>query len=379
MLGRRLSERAKSLSTPGLLGWGGFCWGTESVNVPEFDVPKELEGERFTLTLLDSHHFRLTQTDLDNPIEGEVGKTLDVEQSVGRIHLLVAQMHGKPGARFNLVRESRLKTLTELRQKLNVQQKGKQSNIITASLRGSDPQQIAAILNRISQAYVAQNVKRTAAEAEKSSQFLEGLLPELKQRLESAETRYNAVRNQHGTFDVSLEAQTYLQQSVSTQSRLLELQQQQADLAGRYTPNHPAVMALEREIGEIKRNIGDVDVRLKRLPDVEQQTVSLMRDVGVDQSIYVATLNNIQQLKLVAAGKVGDVRQVDEARIPEEAIWPRVPLVMGLAAIFGLMLGIGAAFTREWFYGGITDTHEIERYTDLSVYGTIPLSATEIL
>lgn len=244
ILGWRVAAHAKSISKPGLLGLGGFCWGTESIRVSEFDVPNALEGERFKLTLLEGRRFRLTQSDLDQPIEGEIGKALDVEQSIGHVRLSVTGLQGRPGATFNLTRESKLKTLTDLQRKLNVQQKGKQSNIITASLRGDNPQRISAILNEISQAYVAQNVKRKAAEAEKSSQFLEGLLPALRQNLEVSEKRYNAMRDQRGTFNVGLEAQTYLQESVAAQSGLLELQQKQTDLSTIYTSNHPAVVAL---------------------------------------------------------------------------------------------------------------------------------------
>ncbi|CAE6765354.1 Tyrosine-protein kinase wzc [Paraburkholderia nemoris] len=374
LIGWRIADSAKSLSNPGLLGWGGFCWGTESIDVREFDVPKDLEDERFKLTLLDNHRFRLTQSDLDAPIEGTIGKPVDVDQSVGHLHLLVADVRAKPGAAFNLIREPKLKTLTNLQEKLNMQQKGKQSDIITGALRGGDPKQISAILNQIGEAYVAQNVKRKAAEAEKSSQFLESLLPGLKHDLEVAEKRYNAMRDRRGTFDVSLEAQTFLQESVATQSGLLDLQQRRADLATRYAPGHPAIVALDQQIDTMKAKLGDVNSRVKRLPNLEQDTVSLMRDVQVDQDIYVGTLNNIQQLKLVAAGKVGNVRQVDDARLPEEAVWPKKPLVIGLAAIAGLMLGIGTAFAREMLYGGVTDAQDIERYAGLNVYGTIPLS-----
>jgi tyrosine-protein kinase Etk/Wzc len=374
LIGWRIADSATSLSNPGLLGWGGFCWGTESIDVREFDVPKDLQDKRFRLTLLENHRFRLTQSDLDAPIEGVIGKPVDVDQSVGHLHLLVADVHAKPGASFNLTRHPKLKTLTDLQEALKIQQKGKQSDIITGALRGGDPKQISAILNQIGEAYVAQNVKRKGAEAEKSSQFLESLLPGLKHDLEAAEKRYNAMRNQRGTFDVDLEAQTFLQESVATQTSLLDLQQKRADLATRYALGHPGIVATDQQIDEMKAKLGDVNSRMKRLPNLEQDAVSLMRDVQVGQDIYVNTQNNIQQLKLVAAGKVGNVRQVDYARVPEEQAWPKPLLVIGLAVIAGLIFGIGAAFAREMLYGGVSDAQDIERYAGLNVYGTIPFS-----
>ncbi len=102
---------------------------------------------------------------------------------------------------------------------------------------------------------------------------------------------------------------------------------------------------------------------MKSLPDLEQDTLRLMRDVQVNNDLYVGLLNNMQQLKLVKAGKVGNVRLVDNARIPEEAVKPKKPLVVALAAVLGVMLGVVVAFVRNALYGGITDAQDIEQHT----------------
>ncbi|WP_144107895.1 polysaccharide biosynthesis tyrosine autokinase [Paraburkholderia sp. BCC1886] len=379
LIGRFIAGAATSLSHPGLLGVGGFCWGAESIDVDQFDVPSALESKRFKLTLLDHGRFRVTQSDLDAPIEGVIGQPLVADQSVGQIRLLVTHISGNPGAAFTLTRNSRLLTLEALQKKLTVEQKGKQSDIITATLRGHDPQQTSAILNAVGAAYVAQNIKRKAAEADKSAAFLEGLLPGLKHDLENAEKRYNAYRNTQGTFDVGLEAQTLLQESVAWQTSLLTLQQKRAELVSSFSVDHPSVRAIDQQIAAMQGRLNSVDGRIKLLPNLQQGAVTLMRDVQVNTDVYLGALNNLQQLKLVAAGKVGNVRQVDDARVPEEPVQPKKPLVIGLALIGGLMLGIGAAFAREQFYGGLTDVQDIERYAGLNVYGTIPYSSAQKL
>ncbi|WP_025597703.1 polysaccharide biosynthesis tyrosine autokinase [Burkholderia sp. WSM2230] len=377
LIGWLIADQDKSLSNPGLLGMGGFCWGGESIAVDQFEVPSDLVGKRFKLTLLDNSRFRLTQSDLDSPIEGVIGEPIVSNQSIGQFRLLVSHISGKPGAVFSLTRYSKLLTLEALQKKLTVEQKGKQSDIITASLRGRDPQQITAILNSLGGAYVAQNIKRKAAEADKSAAFLEGLLPGLKHDVEQAEQRYNAYRNSKGTYDLGLEAQTLLQETVAWQTNLLTLQQKRAELSSGYSPDHPSVRAVEQQIAAMKARLQAVDGRIKSLPNLEQGTVALMRDVQVNTDVYLGALNNLQQLKLVSAGKVGNVRQVDTARVPEEPVQPKKPLVIGLALIAGLMIGVATAFAREHFYGGITDVQDIERYAGLSVYGAVPYSAEQ--
>lgn len=186
LIGAWVASRAKQLSEPGLFGLGGYTWGTELIDVDGFDVPEALEGQPFKLTALGNGRYRLENKSLDTPIEGVVGEPLEAKQSVGTIQLLVNTLAAKAGAAFELQRDSRLKTLEMLQDKLKISEKGKQSGIIGASLEGKNPALTAAIMNQIATEYVAQNIKRKAEEAERSLVFLDGLLPQLKLQLERA-------------------------------------------------------------------------------------------------------------------------------------------------------------------------------------------------
>lgn len=86
----------------------------------------------------------------------------------------------------------------------------------------------------------------------------------------------------------------------------------------------------------------------------------------------------MQQLKLVKAGKVGNVRLVDGAAVPEEPVKPKKLTVTALAGVLGVVLGVVAAFVRNTLFGGITDPQDIEEHTGLSVYATVPLSDVQI-
>jgi len=378
LVGGGVSRRAKGLSEPGLFGLGGYAWGKESIKATLFDVPEELEDETFRLTALGDGRFRLEQNSLDQPIEGRVGEPVDVKQTIGQISLLVTELKAKPGIAFNLVRKSKLKTLERLQDQLKIAEKGKQSGIIGASLEGSDRRLTAAILNEIGGEYVAQNIRRKSAEAEKSLIFLGNLLPQLKQELDRAEVKYNEMRNKRGTFDLSEEGKAYLRESVDSDTALLELKQKRSELLTRFRPDHPAMQALDQQIAGMAAKSASIAGRVKGLPDLEQDTLRLMRDVQVNNDLYVGLLNNMQQLKLVKAGKVGNVRLIDGAAVPEEPVKPKKALVIVLAIVLGSMLGIVVAFIRNALYGGITDPQDIERHSGLNVYATVPLSQAQL-
>lgn len=378
VIGEWIASRSKRLSEPGLFGFGGYVWGTEAIRVAAFGVPEELEDEKYKLIALGDGRFRLEQDDLDQEIEGRVGIPIEAKQELGTIHLLVSELKAKPGAVFTLVRHSKLKTLEKLQDDLKIAEKGKQSGIIGASLQGKNPVLTAAILNEIGDEYVAQNIKRKAAEAEKSLVFLGDLLPQLKSELERAEASYNSMRNKRGTFNLSEESKAYLQDSVATETRLLELKQKRAELVTRFASGHPSLLALDQQIAALNAKVNDMTKQMKSLPDLEQDTLRLMRDVQVNNDLYVGLLNNMQQLKLVKAGKVGTVRLVDAAAVPEEPVRPKKSIVIALAMTLGVMLGVVVAFVRNALYGGVTDPLDIERHTGLNVYATVPLSQMQV-
>ncbi len=377
-VGSWIAGRNKTLSNPGLFGMGGYAWGAESLKIATFDVPKVIEGETLKLTTLANGAFQLDYADFDQPIRGQVGTPLQVTQGIGTVRLLITELHAKPGAAFKLVRNSQPKTVLKLQEDLTIEAKGKQSGIIGASLRGRDPELTATIVNQIGQEYVTQNVERKTAEAQSSLSYLEGQLPRLKANLSVSEQRYNDLRNSRGTFNLSQEGTAFLQQSVASDTELADLKQKQAELLTRFAPGHPVLRALEKQIAAASAKSGSIATRMKALPDLEQSSLRLTRDLQVANDTYINVVNNVQRLQLVKAGKVGTVRQIDYANIPEEPVKPRKAMVLALAAMIGLMLGVVVAFVRDGLFGGLTNAHEIEQHAGLKVYSTVPFSPAQV-
>jgi len=379
LIGALIARHNLELSEPGLLGMGGYAWGSEKIDADVFNVPQVLETETFKLTNLGKGRYSLASSAFDQVFEGTVGKTEKFTVAAGVIELHVAQMQAKPGIVFKLVRNSRLKTIQDLQDQLNIAEKGKQSGVIGAELLGPDPYLVSATMNEIGRQYVQQNVERKSAEATKSLDFLDGQLPELKAELDKAENLYNALRERVGTIDMGEEAKLVLQQSVSTDTQILELRQKRKDLSTRFADSHPSILAIDRQIGALQSEQGKISGRIKTLPNSEQDVLRLMRDVTVNTSLYTGLLNNIQQLKLLKAGKIGNVRVVDSAALPEIPVIPKKPLVFALALLLGLFFGVVTAVLRNILYGGVSNPEDIERHAGLSVYSTVPLSDAQQL
>ena len=374
VIGNWLARQNDDLSTPGLLGFGGYGWGGERIDVQRFDVPQDLESKRFTLTVADATHYRLSGSDLDQPFTGQVGRLEIIPSPYGNLSLLVNSVRGNPGAQFILKRYSKVKTIENLQDNLDVQEKVKQSGILIAALQDTNARRVSDLLNAIATQYVAQNVERKSAEAAQSLKFLDTQLPQIKSRLEIAQARYTAMRDRRGSIDMTEEAKLSLGQAADAKTRLLELQQRREELLLRFSPTHPAIRAIDEQLASLQRFTDNTAAQLKLLPDAQQDIVRTMLEVQVNTDLYTSLLNNFQQLQLVKAGKTGNVRLVDTAIVPEDPVKPKRLLVVLGSFLAGAFLGVVVAFVRNMLFRGISDPNEIERRSGLHVYSTIPLS-----
>jgi len=377
LLGSWVARGKTEISNPGLFGLGGYVWGAEKIHVSTFVIPAQFEGEKFVITATGTNTYSLTHDDSGLTSDGQVGETLLIKSPDGEIRMHVDQLTAQPGAQFVVTRDAMLATVEQLQKSLTIAEKGKQSGVIGVSLEGTDRTKTAATLNEIGEVYIRQNVERKSAEAEKSLVFLEKQLPELKRSLEQAEATYNQMRNSRGTVDLGEEAKSILQQSVVSQTRLVELKQRRDELLTRYQESNPLVQAVNQQMRTLNNEIGSVNSRIKKMPSIEQDVLRLTRDIKVNTELYTSLLNSSQQLKLVKASKVGNVRLLDEAVIPLRPVRPQRSIVVIVAVLLGFIAGITSAFIRRSFFGGIEDPSEIERMLGLTISAAVPHSARQ--
>ena len=377
LVGAWLAARATEPSDPGFLGMAGYVNGNEKLEVAQLQAPTSLEGERLTVTL-DAQGYSVQTDDGDALGKGQVGQPLTFIFEGRPGTLLVSAAIGKPGAQFYLTANSRLAVTEALQRDMNIVEQGKQSGVIRSSLQGASPVRIAAVLNEVGALYVRQNIERKAAEAEKSLTFLNTQLPQLRKELESSEEKFNQFRNKNAVFDLSSEAKVLLDQAVMLRVKLLELQQKREELSARFTPAHPSIQVLDTQIKEVSSQIGGLESRGKTFPNVEQDLLRLTRDVKVNNELYTGLLNSFQQLRLVKEGKVGNVRLVDVAAVPEKPVKPQRSTVVGLALVLGLLAGLALAFLRNSLKPGLKSPDDIETRLGLHVFANVPHSEPQV-
>ncbi|MPW17414.1 polysaccharide biosynthesis tyrosine autokinase [Paraburkholderia sp. CNPSo 3157] len=375
VIGRVIARNTEGHSRPGIFGKGGYAWGDESIDVTRFDVPRRYEGHTYSLIVLQNGQFRLSGNGLADPVTGHVGIENIFSTPYGPIVLTIKKIVGEEGVYFDLVDRSRLQTADALRHDLQITEQGNKSGVLAATLEGANPALLSATLNEIAKQYTEQNAERRAVHAESALEFLESQLPAMKRRVEQAEEKYTTYRNRQSIVDVDEEGKLLLKQSAAAETTLLELQQKRQEMAAHYTPNHPAVSLVDRQMEVVRKGIADLDQKIRSVPEREQGTLALMREVRVSTSLYAGMLENMAELRLLKSSKMGSVRLVDEAQIPEIPVKPKRSVILLGSAVLGLFFGAGAALLRSKLHDGVTDVRLLEQDTGFAVCGVVPFSA----
>ncbi|MEZ8136708.1 polysaccharide biosynthesis tyrosine autokinase [Vibrio splendidus] len=356
----------------------GFARLTGDINhiaVSRFTLPSYANGFAHTIQIVDAEQgtYQLVRDDERVILQGKVGELATADD----YSLFVAGFESHNDFEFSIGQRSRLEAIEWLKASLSLSEQGKQTGILKLSFEGENKQQISEILNHISQIYFLQNVERNSAEAEKSLEFLESHLPGIKSELTGYEDVLNNYRQKNESIDLGLEAQSTLKVMVELEAQLNELTFKESEISQRFTKDHPAYKAL---LDKRKTLLGEKDrlnKQVQKLPKTQREVLRMTRDVEVNQQIYIQLLNKVQELSIIKAGTVGNVRILDDAQAYARAVKPKKPLIVVLATLLGGMLSVAFVLVKAAFHRGVESPDQIEQI-GLPVYAAVPKSDLQI-
>lgn len=343
-----------------------------SLDVERFMVPSALLGKPLLLTMGPNETWTLSSQDLPGQAQGRIGLPLDSAANPFHASLFIASAeHAPAGTRFVLTRVDPLAAIEGLQSHLLAAEVGKNTGIVKLSFTGYDPVLAAQTLNDIDDIYVRQNVEQKSEEAQKTLEFLQDQLPDIKDTLEHSEERLNEYRSKHGDIDLDAQTQQALDQQVAVQQKLSDLDEKRKEAARLFRSSHPSVAVLDSVSALYRNQAAQQETALRNMPLQQQELVRLMRDVQVNTQLYTNLLNNSQQLKVVKAGEVGNVRVVDSALPTLNPEQPKKNVVVLLSLMLGLFAGAGGVLVWRMFQGGVEDPRVVEKELGLPVYATV--------
>lgn len=120
------------------------------------------------------------------------------------------------------------------------------------------------------------------------------------------------------------------------------------ELYSQLIQNRLKLSILEAKLSTLRSSIQDVEKKLKKLPLIEQEYLTLERDYKVKQNLYTVLVQKYEELKLSAASMETNTPQIiDPPHVPDVPSKPEKKLTLGIGGVTGLFLGIISVFLRE--------------------------------
>lgn len=350
------------------------------IEVKEFDLPAQYVNKNYSLVYDREKHYQLYDSEKKLILMGRIGELVTGKD--GTIHLLINSIIAPLHTRFNIKKIPPLKVVESLKNKLNVLDLGTKldrTGVLRLSLIDPNPEKVVLILNDIGQTVQAKDIESNAIEASKTLEFLYQQLPITKLDLEKAETLLNQYRAKSRKIDIKLQSKYLLEKLTGFDEQLSTLKIDRIDKLQAYTSEHPIIIALNTKIREINAERHKLEVQLTKLPASDQVAVNLMRDVQVKSSLYTLLLKKIQELQVIKAGIVSNVRILSKASVPYEALPMKRGKTILLFAFTGLFLSVLIIFIRKVMYACVEDPHWGERNIGLTNLAIVPYSKEQSL
>lgn len=335
-------------------------------------IPELARAEKWMARAVDENTYEVISPEEQVILEGKVGEMYKAAYAGDTLNIHVSKMLAKPGQEFILSQSGMLGAIAALKNGLKVAEKGKKSGIIEASFNHRYPDRAASILNTVAKTYLRQNVEMRSAEAAKTLEFLEKQLPGVKAKLDSVEKILADYRHSIGSVDMTGETSAHLNKESAIQSQILELEQQKQAAMRLFKEEHPSVQTLIRQQNRLRAELGKLKKNAEKMPLTQQEVARLKEDVAVNNEIYTTMLNNIQQLRVVRAGEVGNVRIVDFAQINGAPSKPKKMNIIICSVAASFMLGVLLVFLLRMMHNGVRSVTDIERETNTSVLARVP-------
>ena len=166
-----------------------------------------------------------------------------------------------------------------------------------------------------------------------------------------------------------------------------------------YTEMHPDVQKASQNISNLKRSIRNAlenNIRqltqrkmsisgiiekfnksISSLPKQERELSRLTRFYSIDEKIYSFLLEKKAETAILKSSTISKSRLLDEAIEGKLPIKPKRSLIVLVGIILGIIVGLAYAFLREFFNNTVKNSDDVERLSDVPIYGIVPNANTK--
>jgi capsular exopolysaccharide synthesis family protein len=328
---------------------------------------------------------------------------------------------------------------TVISQNLEVKQINPNAPLIEISYLDNIPTRANNYVNALANSFINQS---TVAKNEQNSRiltFIDEQLASIKGRLKASENRLESYKVANKVVEPSVEASTYIEKLANIEIELSEsllkeklvsnlisfarhnnnldsiapalmelkdqptlqlitslqgLELKKEDLSIEFTNQHPQIIAIEKQMYNIREKIllnirnlkanirqrtdtfkkekKSYENKIKTLPTKEKKLVNIKRDYHVSSTMYNYLLKKKTENEILMVSTLSDYKIIDYAHISNAPIKPKRSLILMASLFIGLLIGSLLAVILQGMNRKINSKESLESLTDLPLYGIIP-------
>ena len=133
----------------------------------------------------------------------------------------------------------------------------------------------------------------------------------------------------------------------------------------------------DSQIKQLQANMARIESQINSAPLGEQQYSDLLRERDLAKEKYVNLSGKLNQAEIsqdLERLNQGDrLELLDPPSVPQTPTEPKRPLVIGMGAGLGLLLGVVIAGAREMKDTSLKNLKDVRAYTQIAILGSVPL------
>ncbi len=368
---------------PVKFGLSHYAWGGEKIKVAFFSPPFDDRMQEYTLIAKNSGHYVLFSPDGRFILNGKVGQ---IElNSTENVSILVTDLSARSGTPFYVEKRSETDVLLNMRNALKTMELSPPSStggqlgagetgLIQLSVNSTNPTAAKTMINAIIQLTANQNSKQQASKNQKLLDFIQKQLPIAQRNLSASESALNLYQAKSGVLNLSEQSRMLLTQITQIDNQITLNEMNQATLLQTYTEKDPIIQNINLKQHLLTLQKLKIQNELADLPMKDQQAIDLMRNVKVQNSIYILLLNKYQQTLLTKTEITSQVTILNDAQIPDEPMPAHSLLILLASLLLGLIIGSLIVLSFHLLGGRISDPYWSEKELGIHTLAIIPFS-----
>ena len=250
------------------------------------------------------------------------------------------------------------------------------SRLVDVHVETPNAELSAKIANALANNFVTNNQSKRSFLTSETTTALEKKIADAKEKLQNSERQLNEYSRQNGILGADDNYQT---QSTTINLIVTKLSEQIVQAENDRIKIETSDRASRSEIEGARKRVNllreELSVRQGELLEQQSKMIgykSLQREVLNNQEVFQSLLKRIEDIDLAGSMTTNNVWVVNKADVPTTRYKPKLSTNLAFATLLGLLLGVAAAFLKEFMYDGIKNVADLEQITDLPILAAIP-------